>query len=779
VRGLFVLSILCCIVSPLPAQYVESTIALPDSTYGLRGVSSLVFHSPNNMMYTAGDDSFLIAVNALTNAKLKRLAVGEGPHRLCSDPPGNKVYCTNGDATVTVIDGATNQPAGTIRVERIVTDLFYNGQEDKLYCGNTSDSFIRVIDCAGDSVVARVPVSLGPSALCYNPQLNRICCACSARDEVTVIDCAADTVVRTIWVRGVEPRDICYDSATSCVYTANTYSNTVSVIDCAGDTLVRLVPVGRWPVFITTGPPGKVYCANYEDSTVSVISVGGVQTVRAGHCPSALGFDPVNNKVYSAGYSPSSVAVIDALRDTVLTLLGTGVSPNAVCYNPAGNNTYVTSQWTDTVYVIGGASDTVDAMITFVICRPGPLCYNTTNNHLYCLDSYGGLLFIIDGASSSVLRTINTGGHPGNLVWSPASNRVYFSNADALSILDCSTDSIVAAVELVDASPFAACCSEAGDVYLASLDDGNVTVIDGSGDSVRAVIPISGYPWTLCYDQTDEKLYVGQFSANNLSVIDGTGDSLLRTISLPPLSQTVLCWNEKHDDLYVGGYGYDSLVLIDCTSDKIIRKTYVETALYGLYSDSVSDKIYGVGDYYCLSIVRAATGEFHKKLTVGNVTALLDNGKSGPANRLYCVPGVNVVGTYKIDTVLRRIPVEVEPTALAWNPTYSRMYVSNAGSSSISVIRDTFVVGMEEGQIQAASHKLQATVVRSVLFLNELGTRSGLSDNPVMSRALLLDISGRRVLELKAGANDVRALAPGVYFVRSEPSAVSKIVIAR
>jgi hypothetical protein len=41
-------------------------------------------------------------------------------------------------------------------------------------------------------------------------------------------------------------------------------------------------------------------------------------------------------------------------------------------------------------------------------------------------------------------------------------------------------------------------------------------------------------------------------------------------------------------------------------------------------------------------------------------------------------------------------------------------------------------------------------------------------------------------MDLKAGANDVRALAPGVYFVRSEPSAVSrepsavsKIVIAR
>jgi len=42
------------------------------------------------------------------------------------------------------------------------------------------------------------------------------------------------------------------------------------------------------------------------------------------------------------------------------------------------------------------------------------------------------------------------------------------------------------------------------------------------------------------------------------------------------------------------------------------------------------------------------------------------------------------------------------------------------------------------------------------------------------------------VLELLPGANDVRALAPGVYFIRPEPSAVgrkpsavTKVVIAR
>jgi aminopeptidase N len=58
-----------------------------------------------------------------------------------------------------------------------------------------------------------------------------------------------------------------------------------------------------------------------------------------------------------------------------------------------------------------------------------------------------------------------------------------------------------------------------------------------------------------------------------------------------------------------------------------------------------------------------------------------------------------------------------------------------------------------------------ATIVRGVLYVQGLGTRSGFSDNPVMSRATLLDAVGRKVLDLTPGPNDISRLNPGVYFV--------------
>jgi len=69
--------------------------------------------------------------------------------------------------------------------------------------------------------------------------------------------------------------------------------------------------------------------------------------------------------------------------------------------------------------------------------------------------------------------------------------------------------------------------------------------------------------------------------------------------------------------------------------------------------------------------------------------------------------------------------------------------------------------------------------VRGVLWLKPATSREP-------QAASLLDAAGRKVLDLHAGVNNVSCLAPGVYFVRSEPSAaspkpsaVTKVIVSR
>jgi len=92
-------------------------------------------------------------------------------------------------------------------------------------------------------------------------------------------------------------------------------------------------------------------------------------------------------------------------------------------------------------------------------------------------------------------------------------------------------------------------------------------------------------------------------------------------------------------------------------------------------------------------------------------------------------------------------------------------------------------VGVEEmARAEVRTVNTGPTVVRGMLVLNEFGTRTELPErNSVMSRAALLDVSGRKVLDLHLGANDVRTLAPGVYFVReaqdqAQAQAVRKVI---
>jgi hypothetical protein len=71
-----------------------------------------------------------------------------------------------------------------------------------------------------------------------------------------------------------------------------------------------------------------------------------------------------------------------------------------------------------------------------------------------------------------------------------------------------------------------------------------------------------------------------------------------------------------------------------------------------------------------------------------------------------------------------------------------------------------------------------ATIVRGVLFL------SGASSPAPQAPSRLLDISGRKVLALHPGPNDVSRLSPGVYFVReaqaqAQAQAVCKVIVTR
>jgi YVTN family beta-propeller protein len=765
---LCVLAIGLC-VPAANGQWLETTIPLPDTMPELLYLSSLLYHPANKTIYVGGADTFLFAVDAKAGAKLARVKVGVGPHVLCSDVPGNKVYCADKFWTFNVIDGGTNRVTKTLPIEHDVTDMVYVEPENKLYCANATDTLLQVMDCAGDSVVARIRVNFGPGALCYNRPLNRIYCAHESTDVVTVVDCAADTVVAVIPVGGDGPGHVCYDSATNAVYTANVSSRTVSVIDCAGDTLVRVVAVGRGPDGITAGPPGKVYCTNSSDRSVSVISDSGVKVVRTGLYPHMPTYDPMNKKVYCANAGDGSVSVVDAATDTAFPGVGTGRYPAALCLNPAGNSVWAASINDHLVSVIDGVSGAFRTAIPFQRSHPSLLGYNPTSDRLYCLDDLG-LVTVLDGNTNAILRALFVGWRAfAGFVWNPLRNKLHFSapSMDAVYVVDCTSDRIAARVPV--GYPTSLCYNSANDrVYVGRGDDTLLAVIDCARDSVIRTLPMPGHSEQLAYNRISNKIYCLQQFAGAMIVLDGTTDTVVATVPLPERC-FLPCFIPPHNKLYVGSDDNPDIQVVDGAGDSLIETIALPFPTESLFYDLANDRVYVTLRDSGLNVYDAGSDTLVASLPIAwPSTPPRDNGRFGDANLVYCASQDSVrVISGTADTIIRSIPVGRNPVSLAWNPARSWLYVANNIGASISVLSDTSLTGIEENLTRITGRRLQPTIVRGVLFLPEA---------PGLERkaASLLDISGRDVLDLHPGANDVRALAPGVYFVRPEPSAVSR-----
>ena len=107
-----------------------------------------------------------------------------------------------------------------------------------------------------------------------------------------------------------------------------------------------------------------------------------------------------------------------------------------------------------------------------------------------------------------------------------------------------------------------------------------------------------------------------------------------------------------------------------------------------------------------------------------------------------------------------------------------------AGYDLDAVVALGYVTGLPSnpGGPPASPGNRAATIARGVLMVPRDMTELP-GDSDLVPRLALVDATGRKVKTLRPGANDVRALAPGIYFVRREAgvghkvSGVTKVVI--
>ena len=162
-----------------------------------------------------------------------------------------------------------------------------------------------------------------------------------------------------------------------------------------------------------------------------------------GEHPTALAYNPINNKIYCANEESDNVSIIDGAGDTVMTTVAVEDWPGALVCNPKYNKIYCTNVNSYKVTIIDGAGDTVMATLGMGDL-PWALACNSQNNNIYCA-KWNNNVTVIDGKGDSVITTVGVGSDPEALVYNPQNNRIYCANYgdSSVSVIACSPPTAV------------------------------------------------------------------------------------------------------------------------------------------------------------------------------------------------------------------------------------------------------------------------------------------------------------------------------------------------
>lgn len=781
-----------CLVSLVSGQWLEKTVYLPDSLCAVPGPQYVVYNRTNQTAYVAGRGLAVVALAGSTGRREAVIETGVYADAISCDPALNKVYVATWNEVV-AIDGSSNTVSARIPVGCYSPVLFSDSAVSKVYCADSMGTDLTAIDEVGDSVIKIVPVGSGATALCSDPTGSRVYCALADQNKVAVLDAQADTLLGRVDV-GSGPCALLYDSQRNRVYCTNRNDRSVSVISVPGDSVVATVTTERSPRALAYDPMrGRLHvaCENHEVTVIDCAMDTVCAHIAVDNVPWDIVFDSASDRVYCTDHT-DQVAVIDAAADIIVKTLRVASGPCALALNADAGFVYCVSCDGNMVTAIDATRDTV-AAVEPTGCNPDVICYSEASNKLYAGYSLRdtGRLAVIDGTTSRVLRSVPIPHYSPTVCYNPGSDRVYILDAYDSTVVafDCATDTVVAQIRVPSGSSGLVCSNLNDKVYCTNSEGHTVAVVSTESDSVIRTIDLGSdvMLYGMYFDTTGDRLFVQGDSASSstLFVIDGAADTVIANCGTTAYPHK-MCYDPVKDVLYDVDDLNPFCDIIDCHGPMYWQTGCIRLSeqASAVCRNSRNNEVY-ISSLMAglIWVIDAKQEQIVDSICLSDWTFIEDVFYNPLSNRLYCA-GDKV---YAIDPQSRSVLCVFAASSynvdnlFALNRGRNRVYALNIDGSSVLVIADSAVSGLQDhaakGGVQVGRPQ---SIVRGVLLLPLASSMKR------QASSVLLDISGRKVMDLKPGANDVRALAPGVYFVREEPQAsslkpqaVRKVVIAR
>ena len=468
-------------------------------------------------------------------------------------------------------------------------------------------------------------------------------------DDGTLID-------YTLGYTSSQPTAIAIDAAGN-VYTANASSNSVSKIAPDGTTSVFDI-TGRFPIRIAVDAAGNVYTANSRSNDVSKITPDGTSSILAstlygtaadtadgkfGVHPVAIAVDAAGN-VYTANYSSNTVSKITPAGD--VTIFGeTDVGPAAITLDAAGN-----------VYTANQGFGPIG-------CRPRD-CANVNNVSKIRPD---GAAFILG----------TTGEVPNGIAVDAAGN-VYTSNGLSSNMSKITPDGfsttsetilttgVSSAPQGIGSAPQGIAVDAAGNVYMPSWLDDNVTKI--TPDGTMTILAGTGHgPVAIAIDKAGNIYTANSTYGSVTKIIDSSIATYPATGDTSPITIT---------GLYSGTEYVLSLIAVSGAGESVASNSVSFNNVAAIAPDAPT-----------IDSIRPGAGQLTVAFTPG-----YDNGSPITSYTASCLRVVGS-GRVRINVVGSTSPIAV--TSMYNGDTYECFVTATNifGTGPASATSEPFVVG--------------------------------------------------------------------------------------
>ncbi|WP_059020528.1 Ig-like domain-containing protein [Mycobacterium sp. M26] len=276
-------------------------------------------------------------------------------------------------------------------------------------------------------------------------------------------------------------------------YLADRTQDTVAVVDLATGQVVHTYTVGDKPATIAVHSDGRIYVGYSGGVNVINPTTGAVTTLTIAGGVKQIVVSPDGTRVYATktGSVMPGIVVINTATDTVATTFGYPASYLAFAGNDS--STIYATDTAGLALAVLKASDGSLLGVTYVITDPGPLAVNEAGTRAYVTTPTAIKVYdVADPSHMSVVQTIALSSSPNAIALSPDGTLAYLSSATSghITVVDLTDGNVLDTGTELAGSHSGLALSADGTIYAANTTTHKLSVLTLNSGSNANQAPV-------------------------------------------------------------------------------------------------------------------------------------------------------------------------------------------------------------------------------------------------------------------------------------------------